>query len=70
MAKFYICRRCGNLAGMVRDSGVPMVCCGQKMEELVPNTVEASGGKSTCRSLRWRTARSTSTSAAWTTPWS
>ena len=34
MAKFYICRRCGNLAGMVRDSGVPMVCCGQKMEEL------------------------------------
>ena len=45
MAKFYICRRCGNLAGMVRDSGVPMVCCGQKMEELVPNTVEASGEK-------------------------
>src|SRR5699024_6037805 len=45
MAKFYICRRCGNLAGMVRDSGVPIVCCGQKMEELVPNTVEASGEK-------------------------
>ena len=41
MAKFY-CRRCGNLAGMVRDSGVPMVCCGQKMEELVPNTYRRS----------------------------
>ena len=41
--KFYICRRCGNLVGMVHDSGVPMICCGEKMEALVPNTVEASG---------------------------
>ena len=41
--KFYICRHCGNLIGMVQDAGVPVVCCGQKMEELVPNTVEASG---------------------------
>lgn len=45
MAKFYICRRCGNQVHVVRESGVPMVCCGQKMEELVPNTVEASGEK-------------------------
>ena len=44
-AKFYICRHCGNLIGMVNDSGVPVVCCGQKMEALVPNTVEASGEK-------------------------
>lgn len=43
--KFYICRRCGNLVGMVHDSGVPMICCGEKMEALVPNTVEASGEK-------------------------
>ncbi len=43
--KFYICRRCGNLVSMVKESGVPMMCCGQKMEELVPNTVEASGEK-------------------------
>ena len=43
--KFYICRHCGNLIGMVQDAGVPVVCCGQKMEELVPNTVEASGEK-------------------------
>jgi superoxide reductase len=27
------------------DSGVPVVCCGQKMEELIPNTVDASGEK-------------------------
>ena len=40
MAKFYICRRCGNLVGMIHDSGVPMMCCGQKTEALEPNTVE------------------------------
>ena len=30
---------------MVNDAGVNPVCCGQKMTELVPNTVEASGEK-------------------------
>ncbi|MCI6018092.1 MAG: desulfoferrodoxin [Clostridiales bacterium] len=45
MAKFYICRHCGNLIGMINDAGVPVVCCGEKMEALVPNTVEASGEK-------------------------
>ena len=45
MAKFYVCKRCGNLVGMVLDSGVVPVCCGESMTELVPNTVEASGEK-------------------------
>lgn len=45
MAKFYVCRHCGNLIGMIHSSGVPLICCGDKMEELVPNTVEASGEK-------------------------
>ena len=40
--KFYICRTCGNQIATVRNSGVPPFCCGKKMEELVPNTVEAS----------------------------
>ncbi len=44
-AKFYICRHCGNLVGMINNSGVPMICCGEKMEALVPNTVDASGEK-------------------------
>ena len=44
-SKFYICRHCGNLVGMVNDAGVPIVCCGEKMEALIPNTVEASGEK-------------------------
>ena len=43
--KFFICRHCGNLIGMINDSGVPVHCCGEEMEELVPNTVEASGEK-------------------------
>ena len=43
--KFYICRHCGNLVGMIHDAGVPMMCCGQKMTALLPNTVEASGEK-------------------------
>ncbi len=43
--KFYICRHCGNLIGMIHNAGVPVVCCGQKMEVLVPNTTEAASEK-------------------------
>jgi len=43
--KFYICPRCGNIVEMVHDTGVKPFCCGQKMNELVPNTVDASGEK-------------------------
>ena len=38
-AKFFVCEHCGNLVGMIHDAGVPMMCCGQKMTALVPNTV-------------------------------
>ena len=44
-AKFYICNHCGNLVTTIHNAGVPLVCCGEKMKELVPNTVEASGEK-------------------------
>ena len=43
--KFYICPHCGNIVEMVHDAGVKPFCCGQKMNELIPNTVEASGEK-------------------------
>lgn len=43
--KFYKCRRCGNVIQKVVDSKVPVFCCGEKMEELVPNTVDASNEK-------------------------
>ena len=43
--RFYVCRHCGNLVGMIHDAGVPLVCCGEKMQALEPNTVEASWEK-------------------------
>ena len=45
MAKFYVCETCGNLVGMINESGVPMMCCGKKMQQIVPGTVEASKEK-------------------------
>lgn len=45
MAQFYICRACGNIVNMIHDSGAPLNCCGQNMQPLVPNTVDASGEK-------------------------
>ena len=44
-AKFYLCEHCKNLVGMIHDSKVPIVCCGQKMTALVPNTSEGAGEK-------------------------
>lgn len=43
--KFYKCRHCGNVIVKLVDSTVPVVCCGEPMEELVPNTVDAPGEK-------------------------
>ena len=40
--RFYICEHCGNIIGKINDSGVPVVCCGQKMTPLEAGTVEAS----------------------------
>jgi superoxide reductase len=33
------------MIGLIKDKGVPMMCCGQKMKELIPNTTEASTEK-------------------------
>ena len=43
--KFYKCNHCGNVIMKVVDKGVPVVCCGEKMEELGANTVDASAEK-------------------------
>ncbi|TAH65192.1 MAG: desulfoferrodoxin [Anaerolineaceae bacterium] len=43
--KFYRCRACGNIIEKLYDSGVPVVCCGEEMEELVANTVDAAKEK-------------------------
>jgi superoxide reductase len=43
--KFYKCKHCGNIVGMIHSSGAPLTCCGERMEELVPNTVDAAKEK-------------------------
>ena len=45
MMKFYKCSHCGNIVAFVENKGVPVMCCGQKMDELVPNTTDAAGEK-------------------------
>ena len=41
--KFFICKHCGNLVGLIHNAGVPLVCCGENMTELVPNSTGAAG---------------------------
>lgn len=43
--KFFRCRHCGNLIGMIHASGVPVICCGEPMGELIPGSVDASHEK-------------------------
>lgn len=40
--KYFICEHCGNIITMVRDKGVPVVCCGEKMKEIIPGTTDAA----------------------------
>mgnify|MGYP000864552319 CR=1 FL=1 len=40
--KFYVCRHCGNVVVKLEDKKTPLSCCGEKMQELVANTVDAS----------------------------
>lgn len=43
--KFLRCPHCGNIVAVVKESGVSVVCCGEKMQEIVAGTVEASHEK-------------------------
>ncbi len=43
--KFYICNHCGNIIAYAKSSGVPVMCCGQKMTELVPGTSDGAHEK-------------------------
>ena len=40
--KFYVCAHCGKIVALVKESGVPIMCCGEKMKEIIPGTTEAS----------------------------
>ncbi len=43
--QFYRCSHCGNIIAFVENKGVPVMCCGQKMEEIIPNTTDAAQEK-------------------------
>ena len=43
--KFFICKHCKNLVGVINDAGVPMMCCGQAMTRLEPGAIDASAEK-------------------------
>ena len=42
---FFICKHCGNIIAMIKNSGVPIQCCGEDMQEIIPGTTEASEEK-------------------------
>ena len=43
--KFYICKGCGKIIGMIRESKCPTKCCGEAMEELIPGTTDGAHEK-------------------------
>lgn len=45
MATFYRCNVCGKIVTEVEATAAKLVCCGQEMEELVANTVDAAREK-------------------------
>lgn len=40
--KFYKCPVCGQMVAVVKKTGVPVMCCGKPMQEIVPGTTDAS----------------------------
>jgi len=41
---FYRCELCGNIAGMIENTGSPLTCCGQAMRALIPNENDPTRG--------------------------
>jgi len=40
--KFYRCAHCGQIIAIVKGTGVPVICCGEPMKEIVPGTTDAA----------------------------
>ena len=45
MLKFYKCAHCGQIILKVKETAVPVICCGEPMKQLVPNTTDAANEK-------------------------
>ena len=40
--KFYRCSHCGQIIAIVKETGVPVFCCGAPMAEVIPGTTDAA----------------------------
>ena len=45
--KFLKCSHCGQIVAMVKKTGVPVICCGEAMQEIIAGTTDASKEKHT-----------------------
>lgn len=43
--KFYRCKKCGTMVGLIHKGGCIPSCCGEEMAELVANTTDAAHEK-------------------------
>ena len=43
--KFSKCSICGNIVSYINHAGPDVICCGQKMQEIKPNTTDAATEK-------------------------
>ena len=43
--KFYRCSHCGQIVAIVKKTGVPIICCGEPMKEIIPGSIDASQEK-------------------------
>ena len=40
--KFYKCKHCGQMVAIVKETGVPIIRCGEPMEEIIAGTTDAA----------------------------
>lgn len=43
--KYFRCEHCGNIMELIEESGIPVMCCGQNMTELIPGTSDGAEEK-------------------------
>ena len=43
--KFFKCNICGNIVELVKNGGGELVCCGEPMEKMIPNTTDEGNEK-------------------------
>ena len=49
--KFYLCKKCGNIVGLIKEGGGNLTCCNEPMQELVANTTDAAQEKQDRKSV-------------------